>query len=152
MNEKFISEEEYSKILDLMPICCVDLIVKQEKQVLLVLRENKPAKNVWSFPGGRIFKGEKLEEAVLRKAKQEIGIDVKILSKIGVYETIFKEANFKNVNSGTHTINIVFIVEPIKDFKIKLDPTHSKLKWVNKIDNSLYPYVKGVLTDSGVFD
>jgi len=147
-----MSKEEYSKILELTPVCCVDLIVKHENKVLLVFRENSPAKNYWFLPGGRIFKNEILTEAVLRKAKEELGIEVKILKQLGAYDAIFKESYFKNINSGTHTIGIVFIVEPAKDFKITLDSTHSKFKWVDKIEDSFHPYVKKVLKDSGVFN
>ena len=152
MAEK-ISSELYNQIVENVPIPCVDLVLVKDGKVLLLLRKNKPAKNEWFFPGGRVLKNEILEQAVLRKAKEEIGIDLIIKGKIGGYETIFPDGIFDNLKTGTHTINVAFLVVP-KDpeAKINIDKNHEDFKWVDKIEPSFHPYLKEVLKDFNVFN
>jgi|SRR3989338_2125603 len=144
----------YKKILGLMPIPCVDLVFKSGNDVYLFKRSYEPAKNEWWLVGGRINRWETFEEAAVRKAKEEIGVDVKIIKIIGVYEIFFPVNRFdaksiKTRQKGTHTIAIDFLVEPKhKDFKLSLNEEYKGYKIVKKIDDSLHPYVKKVLKDA----
>jgi colanic acid biosynthesis protein WcaH len=151
--ENKISSELYNQIVENMPIPCVDMVLIKDNKVLLILRKNKPAKNEWFFPGGRVLKNETLDQAVHRKIKEEIGIEVIIKAKIGGYETIFKDGIFDNLKTGTHTINVVFLVVP-KDTTapINLDNNHENFKWIDKIGQDLHPYIKQVLKDFNVFN
>jgi ADP-ribose pyrophosphatase YjhB (NUDIX family) len=149
--KKQIPQKEYKKILEKMPICCVDGVVYFKGKVLLVLRNKEPAKNKWWFPGGRIFKNERLKSAIKRKIKEEIGIDVKVKKIIGIYETFFKRGPFQNLKTGVHTINVCFLCTVSSLPKIKLDKTSKSYKWIDKISSSLPSYVKRVLKDSKVF-
>ncbi len=143
--------EDYKKILENMPICCVDLVIHHQGKVLLVYRKDEPAKNQWWLPGGRILKHETLQQAALRKAKEETGFDIEIEKQIGTYELTFKEAPF-GVKTGVHSICIDFLGRPKdKNFKIKLDQTSTDYKWMDSIEKDLHPYVKQLLKDSGVF-
>ena len=54
-----IPTELYARILQDMPIFCVDAIVLHHGKVLLVYRNNKPAQHLWWVPGGRVLKGFK---------------------------------------------------------------------------------------------
>lgn len=149
---KNIPEHLYKKIVEHMPICCVDIVFKVGKEVYLFKRAHQPAKNEWWLIGGRILKGERLKDAVLRKAKEEIGVDAKILKVIGVYETFFPESRFntKTKKIDTHSISICFVIEPKhKNFNLKLNEEYICYKKITEIDGNLYPYVKMVLRDSG---
>lgn len=42
--------------------------------------------SVWVLPGGAIDPGETPEEAAVREAKEETGLDVEIVRKVGEYE------------------------------------------------------------------
>ena len=66
-----IPSDEYARILENMPVCCVDVIIANDKKALLVYRKDEPAKNKWWVVGGRILKNEKLEDAVIRKVLEE---------------------------------------------------------------------------------
>jgi colanic acid biosynthesis protein WcaH len=143
----------YKKIISHMPICCVDIVFKVDKKVYLFKRAYEPAKNKWWLIGGRVLKGESLREAVIRKVKEEVGIDVKILKKIGVYETFFYTNRFdtKKKKSGTHSISICFVVEPKnRNFTFKLNEEYLKYKIIKSIYKNLNPYVIKVLRDSEV--
>jgi colanic acid biosynthesis protein WcaH len=143
-----IPKEQYRKIIEKMPICCVDLVVTHKGKALLILREDEPAKGEWSIPGGRVFKSEALEDAVKRKAKEELGINVTIKKMIGVYQTMYEQSAF---GCSTHTINIAFVVET-KENTIKSDGSWKEYKWVTTAKENIHDYAKKLLEDSELFD
>jgi colanic acid biosynthesis protein WcaH len=145
-----IPEKEYQNIVEKMPFCCVDLIVCLNNKVLLIKRRNKPAQNEFWVPGGRILKRETLQQAVHRKAEQELGVKIKIERKLGCYETMFDDGVFDDLKTGTHTINVVYLVTPLSS-EFSLDKTSSEFKWIDKINNSSSPYIKQILKDSNIF-
>jgi len=63
---KFIPEPLYKKIIEVMPIPCVDAIIVHKGKFLLGQRINKPLRDEWCFVGGRVRKGELLKDAVHR--------------------------------------------------------------------------------------
>jgi len=146
----FIPPEIYTSILEHTPIPCVDLIVMHKGKVLMLFREMEPAKHEWFFPGGRVFKGEILEDTVKRKAREELGIEIEIVGQVGVYQTIFDTAALPGVKTGTHTVNAVFLVKPVdSEPEIKIDKSSSKFKWFDKIQEEWHPYLKESLKDAG---
>jgi len=68
---EWIDKPLHSKIRASIPIATVDLLVVYKHGLLLMLRNNEPAKNLWFIPGGRILLGEPLEEAVRRILEKE---------------------------------------------------------------------------------
>lgn len=51
-------------------------VIIEKKKVLL----DKHGKDMfWKFPGGRIKKGESLEQCAIKRAKEELGIGVKLI-------------------------------------------------------------------------
>ena len=115
-----IPDALYEQIKSLIPIACVDLVVLKDSRILLCKRNNEPAKGEWWVPGGRVLIGETLKEAVFRKAKEELGIDVSIVRQVGTYDNIFPDV--------VHTVTTVFLVKPFPT-EIKLDSQHSECKW-----------------------
>ena len=147
-----IPKELYQQILENMPICCVDLVIYHQGKVLLGLRKNEPLKNQWCVPGGRILKNETLEAAVKRKAKEEVGLDVEIIQKVGSYEVFFDKGPFPGLKTGIHDITIVFLVKPKdKNPVISLENHQSTYQWFDHIDERWHTYVKQVLKDSKAF-
>lgn len=138
----------YKKILENVPVLCIDFVLVNDGKILLTYRTEEPAKDQWWIQGGRVHKNEKLIDTVRRKAKEEIGIEVEIVRIIGVYEIMFEQGAF---NLPVHDVAICFLVKPKNDAKVTLDSTHQEYKWISKIDNDLHPYVKEVLSDSKVF-
>lgn len=56
-----------------------------DDRILLVKRATVVFKGYWALPGGRVDAGETVEETVVREVKEETGLNVKILKKIGEY-------------------------------------------------------------------
>ena len=65
----FIPKGDYEKILEVLPILCVDCVISHNGKCLLLRRINEPAKGQYWFPGGRVNKNEKIKDASLRKAR-----------------------------------------------------------------------------------
>lgn len=148
MNKKAqsITPDLYEKIHITMAIACVDIIITNNNSFLLVKRKNKPAKNQWWFPGGRILKNETLAEAVIRKSFEETGLNVEIVNRVGVEETIFPDGPF---NVTTHTINVVYLTKAINPEEIKTDEQSSEYGWFSKINEKWVPYIKNFLKIAG---
>jgi 8-oxo-dGTP diphosphatase len=53
--------------------------------ILLVKRDTVPFKGYWALPGGRMDSGETVEQTVVREVKEETGLDVTVVRKIGEY-------------------------------------------------------------------
>jgi 8-oxo-dGTP diphosphatase len=61
------------------------IILTNDGKVVLVKRSFDPYKDHWALPGGRVEYGETVEVAVIREAKEETGLDIKIEKLAGVY-------------------------------------------------------------------
>jgi 8-oxo-dGTP diphosphatase len=56
-----------------------------EYKILLIKRNTIPFKGYWGLPGGRMDPGETVEQTVVREVKEETGLDVVAIQKIGEY-------------------------------------------------------------------
>lgn len=62
-----------------------DIVILYGNGVVLIKRKNYPYKDYWAIPGGFVEYGERVEEAAIREAKEETGLDVELIKLIGVY-------------------------------------------------------------------
>jgi 8-oxo-dGTP diphosphatase len=53
--------------------------------ILLIKRNTVPFKGYWALPGGRTEPGEAVEQTIVREVKEETGLDVAVVRKIGEY-------------------------------------------------------------------
>jgi len=56
-----------------------------QDMILLIKRDTLPFKGYWALPGGRAEQGETVERTIIREVKEETGLDVAIVRKIGEY-------------------------------------------------------------------
>jgi 8-oxo-dGTP diphosphatase len=54
-------------------------------KILLIKRRTVPFKGYWALPGGRVESGETVEQTIVREVKEETGLDVAVVRKIGEY-------------------------------------------------------------------
>ncbi len=122
-----LPSEEYKNVLSAIPIVCVDcLVVNESGEHLLVKRANPPLKGEYWVPGGRLYKNERILDAVHRKMREEIGIGVDVVTILGILE-FFAPAN-EYSEGGVHTISIVYLVK-LLSYDIKLDGQATDWGW-----------------------
>ena len=122
----YLPPEEYKQVYSRAPRLCIELVVQLANKILICRRNNEPLRGDWALPGGRVFKGETLTEAVSRIAKQELGIEVKIDRQI--------EANeFFSLSPDRHDVTVAYLVSPVGKQTIKLDEQHSEYKWTDSV-------------------
>ena len=113
-----------------MPVLTVDGIIIYNGRYLLIKRENEPLKGKYWTPGGRVYKGEKITDALKRKIKEECGLDIKILSLMGFYEDFYTKNEFDI--DYVHTVSFVYSAMADTD-KVTLDKQSSDYIWAKRL-------------------
>lgn len=140
----YIDKDLYVKILDSVPIATVDIVIlnKKKDKVLLFKRSNNPLKGVYYTPGGRINKNEPINNAVVRKMKEELDLDLNLnnLKYLGIIEEFFEKSSFENIK--VHCINVVYSYILEDNIEINLDQQHENYNWFDVKDQKLHFYVR----------
>jgi 8-oxo-dGTP diphosphatase len=55
------------------------------EMILLIKRRTVPFKGYWALPGGRAEPDEQVEQTIVREVKEETGLDVMVVRKVGEY-------------------------------------------------------------------
>ena len=76
----------------------------------------------WEFPGGKVEKGESLESCLIREIQEELGIKVKVISKM---------ASNIHTYQGNKQIELIPFRCRITDGKIQLRE-HKQILWLKK--------------------
>jgi len=105
----------------------VDAIIIRNNKVLLARRSKiEDESGKWSFPGGRVDKGELLEHALARELKEELGLDMKSAH-------FFKEYFIK---SKAGTVKALYFMCDVSIGAIRLNDELASYKWF-RIDEEL---------------
>ena len=82
-------ERPYCKSCDLIvftdPKLAAGSVFTLNDQIVLVQRGVEPQIGKWSLPAGFVERGEKVEDAAVREAKEETGLDIEVLELLGLY-------------------------------------------------------------------
>ena len=144
---EFVDKDIYEKSVNNLPICCVDVFIYNpiDKSYFLVLRKNAPAKGVWWYPGGRLFKGEKFFDCAIRKCREEANLDIIPITQLNkTFSTNFPDSEW---GSSTFTVNLVVFAK-LKSFeKAVLNKDHVDFKWVNIETPPKDPYCYQIYKD-----
>ena len=98
--------ETFKTVVASTPLVSIDLIIRNSQgQVLLGLRNNRPAQGYWFVPGGRIQKDERLEDAFRRLVTVELGTEAEFDKAwfLGPYQHFYPD-NFSGENFSTHYV------------------------------------------------
>ena len=63
-------------------------------KILLIKRSTPPFVGYWALPGGRAEPEETVEQTIVREVKEETGLDIKIVRKLGEYHEQGVQAGF----------------------------------------------------------
>lgn len=80
----------------------IELIDYPTRPIVLIERANPPYG--WAIPGGFVDVGEMMEQAAVREAREEVGLDVKLIALLGLYSDPGRD------HRG-HTVTAVYVAE-----------------------------------------
>ena len=118
-----------------MPIKVVCAVIRREDRILICKRSSKMSHpDKWEFPGGKIQKHEKEEQALFREIREELNIEVRIESKIGEFQFSYPKKE----------ICLIAFICSIESLKIVLSE-HSNYKWIDLPDHEKYDWLEADL-------
>ena len=130
----FIEEKEYLRIVNSMPIFCIDLLIKNKNKYLLIKRTQEPLKEKFWVVGGRLLYQETTDQCIKRILKREIGREFSNYKLVGFANLLFEN----KINSrASHTPTIIFEIEVKEIFVPILDETHSDFIWSKNLPEEL---------------
>ncbi len=100
------------------PIPTVDIIIEYGGGIVLIKRKNPPLG--WALPGGFVEYNETLEEAAIREAKEETGLDIVLKRQFHAYSDPKRDPRF-------HTITVVFIAEGHGELRASDDAKEARI-------------------------
>ncbi len=87
------------------PYPTVDIIIRlPDDRIVMVKRKNPPMG--WALPGGFVDYGESLEQAAVREAKEETGLEVTLTEQFHAYSDPRRDPRH-------HTLTVVFLAKAI---------------------------------------
>lgn len=88
------------------PSLTVDTIIRYpDGEIVLIKRGHEPFAGQWAIPGGFVEYGETVEEAAVREANEETGLDIRLEKLVGVYSDPARDPR-------GHTVSVVFLATP----------------------------------------
>ncbi|GAB4382048.1 MAG: NUDIX hydrolase [Elainellaceae cyanobacterium] len=93
----------------------IELVHRPHRPIILVERLNPPYG--WALPGGFVDYGESVESAACREAKEEVGLDVKLIEQFHVYSQPDRDPR-------QHTLSVVFLATATADPQAGDDAKH----------------------------
>lgn len=112
-----------------LQIVSVIIVLKSSTKYLLVKRSIKdsifPGK--WQNMGGKVELGEKVEEAIKREVREEVGLTV------GKTPIFLKSYSWKKDKNDPFRLGLIFLIyleKNFSDYKIKLDKELSDFMWL----------------------
>lgn len=101
------------------PFAC-DMLLKKDNKILLIKRGRWPFEGKWALPGGRINDDETAEECLKREMHEETGLDIEIVSFVGLYSDPARDPR--------KTIGAAYVVRK-KGGKLKAGDDAKEAKW-----------------------
>jgi 8-oxo-dGTP diphosphatase len=92
------------------PLLTVDIIIYRGTGFVAIRRKNPPFQGQYALPGGFVEVGEMTEEAAIREAKEETGLDIKIVKLVGVYSN-------PNRDPRGHVVSVCYLAVGCGDLK-----------------------------------
>ena len=117
------------------PVVAVDVLIRKDDGYVFIKRKNEPYRGCWAIPGGLVEYGETVEQAAEREAKEETGLDVKLIRLVGVYSDPTRDPR-------GHCISIAYLAEIVSgELRAATDAKKAKI-FKRKPDNLAFDHSK----------
>lgn len=136
----FLSQEDFEFVQKAAPMICIDIIVEDNNKILLGMRNTFPYKGLWHVPGGLLYNDEKIIDATNRITKREIGLEVKPIKMLGIYEYI-------DVDPRGHFIGLTYIVKKTGG-EININTFNSDLQYFDHVPKDSIPCQQIIIRDA----
>lgn len=130
-----LDAETFLGVVSATPLVAVDLVlVRGGCEILLGLRNNRPAQGFWFVPGGRIQKNEPIQAALARVAETELSLQLSCLPQapklMGAFEHFYPDCFAGEVGGSTHYVALGHLLRLPADFALlKFDAQHAEMRW-----------------------
>jgi colanic acid biosynthesis protein WcaH len=85
-----LDDQTFKTVISSTQLISIDLLVKKDNKVLLGKRINKPAQGYLFSIGGRVYKNETINRAMIRIVADELNLSLKLTPRfIGVFEHFY---------------------------------------------------------------
>jgi len=142
-----LDTQTFNTVVDNTPLVSIDLCLVFDGHILLGKRTNEPLKGQWFTPGGRIYKNETWQDALLRIIKAELSlcdIAVEDFALMGMWDHFYNNSAFDH-DISTHYVNLPHYAEFQSKPNIAVDDQHCEFKWFDLSvvsDNEIFhPYM-----------
>jgi colanic acid biosynthesis protein WcaH len=132
-----LSPADFHTVVRLAPLISIDLIIRNpQREILLGLRANEPAKGFYFVPGGVVLKHERLRDAFMRILKRETNCDARMEDArlLGAFEHFYEANSFGDATFGTHYVVLGYEIALDEVSALKSDAQHSDLRWWSEPD------------------
>ncbi|WP_160684240.1 NUDIX domain-containing protein [Clostridium sp. C2-6-12] len=103
-------------------------VPKKGLQVLLIKRDDYPAKGKWAIPGGFVNTSESLEAGAIRKLKEETGIDNVYIEQLYTFGEVSRDPRTRVISVG----NVALISKDRINFNKDDSVKETKWFWIEK--------------------
>ena len=80
-----MTQEEFYASIAWSRVVAACVIRNDKGEYLLVQEAQKKVYGLWNLPAGHVDEDEVIEDSAVRETKEETGLDVKLVSKIGIW-------------------------------------------------------------------
>ena len=142
---KKLSFEKFKEIYSEVPRLCVEVFIKNDRGILLTLRDIDPYKGYWHFPGGTVLKGESLEETAVRVAEEELGIKVSPQKFLGIIQW------GEDLHYPAGVFSVVCLSKIVSG-EIKVDEQSKEARFFKELPSNIIPKHKEFLASQKLFE
>lgn len=115
---------------DYIGVGCGAIIINDNNEILLLKRSQKNRNDAgfWTCPGGAVEWFENTEEAVIREAKEEVGLDVEVVR-------LLKFSNMINQETQSHWVGVQYLCRVVSGEPVNVESdVHEEVKWFSLDD------------------
>ena len=108
-----------------------------KKNKLLIIKRNASEiafPNRWTIPGGKLQEGEDVEKGLIREVKEEVNLDIEILSPLNVFNFVRPD----NIS----VVGVIYLCRSLNDKDTQVDgEEHVDFAWISEEDAEKYDFV-----------